>query len=267
MYLLPAIDILDGCAVRLAKGDYAQVTVYNDDPVDQARKFESQGATWIHVVDLDGARTGVPENIAIVERIVRETSLSVEIGGGIRTLETLERLANIGAARMVLGTALVNDPELAHAAIAAVGGDRLTAGIDGGEINRALFETKSRPRFEMERIVFDTMEFHEDGAIAVAVLWRKDIDRVGADMDDLDSIASLTRQIEGVQIGITMTEKADGTVRVSVRTTKEMDASAICKRVGGGGHVRAAGASFTCGMDEAKAEILRVAKEQFHAAD
>lgn len=85
-------------------------------------------------------------------------------------------------------------------------------------------------------------------------------------MDDLDSIASLTRQIEGVQIGITMTEKADGTVRVSVRTTKEMDASAICKRVGGGGHVRAAGASFTCGMDEAKAEMLRVAKEQFHAA-
>ena len=150
-----------------------------------------------------------------------------------------------------------------HAVAAAC----LTAGIDGGEINRALFETKSRPRFEMERIVFDTMEFHEDGAIAVAVLWRKDIDRVGADMDDLDSIASLTRQIEGVQICITITEKADGTVRVSVRTTKEMDASAICKRVGGGGHVRAAGASFTCGMDEAKAEMLRVAKEQFHAAD
>ena len=136
MYLLPAIDILEGRAVRLAKGDYSQVTIYNDDPVDQARKFEAQGATWIHVVDLDGARTGVPENIAIVERIVRETSLSVEIGGGIRTLKTLERLAEIGAARMVLGTALVNDPELARAAVECVGGDRLTAGIDakGGEV-------------------------------------------------------------------------------------------------------------------------------------
>ena len=136
MHLLPAIDILDGRAVRLAKGDYAQVTVYNDNPVDQARKFEAQGATWIHVVDLDGARTGVPENIAIVKRIVRETSLSVEIGGGIRTLKTLERLADIGAARMVLGTALVNDPELARAAVERVGGDRLTAGIDakGGEV-------------------------------------------------------------------------------------------------------------------------------------
>lgn len=149
-----------------------------------------------------------------------------------------------------------------HAVAAAC----LTAGIDGGEINRVLFETKSRPRFEMERIVFDTMEFHENGAIAVAVLWRRDIDHAGADMDDLDSIASLTRQIEGVQIGITLTEKPDGTVRVSVRTTKEMDAAAICKKVGGGGHVRAAGASFTCGMAEAKAAMLKAAEEQFHAA-
>ena len=136
MYLLPAIDILGGKAVRLAKGDYNQVTVYNDDPVAQARAFEEAGATWVHVVDLDGARSGVPENIAIVERIVRETSLSVEIGGGIRSLETLKRLVDAGAARMVLGTALVNDPELARAAVDAVGGDRLTAGIDakGGEV-------------------------------------------------------------------------------------------------------------------------------------
>lgn len=136
MYLLPAIDILGGKAVRLAKGDYNQVTVYNDDPVAQARAFEEAGATWVHVVDLDGARSGVPENIAIVERIVRETSLNVEIGGGIRSLETLKRLADAGAVRMVLGTALVNDPELARAAVDAVSGDRLTAGIDakGGEV-------------------------------------------------------------------------------------------------------------------------------------
>ena len=148
-----------------------------------------------------------------------------------------------------------------HAVAAAC----LTAGIDGGEINRALFETKTMPRFQMERIVFDTMEFYENGAIAVALLWREDIDRTGADMDDLDSIASLTRQIEGVQIGITLTENKDKTVKVSVRTTKEMDAAAICKKCGGGGHIRAAGASFDCGMEEAKAAILNAAKEQYHA--
>ena len=149
-----------------------------------------------------------------------------------------------------------------HAVAAAC----LTAGIDGGEINRVLFETKTWPRFQMDRIVFNTMEFYEDGAIAVAVLWRADIDRSGADMDDLDSIASLTRQIEGVQIGITLTENKDKTVKVSVRTTKEMDAAAICKKVGGGGHVRAAGASFNCGMEEAKAAMMQAALEQYHAA-
>lgn len=149
-----------------------------------------------------------------------------------------------------------------HAVAAAC----LTAGIDGGEINRALFETKTMPRFQMERIIFDTMEFYEEGAIAVALLWRADIDRTGADMDDLDSIASLTRQIEGVQIGITLTENKDGTVKASVRTTKEMDASAICKKCGGGGHIRAGGASFDCGMEEAKAVILAAAQEQYHAA-
>ncbi|MDY3618140.1 DHH family phosphoesterase [Agathobaculum sp.] len=148
-----------------------------------------------------------------------------------------------------------------HAVAAAC----LSAGIDGGEINRALFETKSRPRFDMERIVFDTMEFTEDGAIALAMLWRRDIDNTGADMDDLDSIASLTRQVEGVQIGLTLTENADGTVKASVRTTKEMDASAICKKVGGGGHIRAAGASFDCGMDEARERLLAAAREQYHA--
>lgn len=136
MYLLPAIDILSGKAVRLQKGDYSKVTVYNDDPVAQARAFVEAGAEWVHVVDLDGARSGVPENALIVERIVRETPLKVEIGGGIRSLETLKRLADLGAARMVLGTALVNDPELASAAVDLVGGERLTAGIDAknGEV-------------------------------------------------------------------------------------------------------------------------------------
>ena len=138
MYLLPAIDILGGKAVRLAKGDYNQVTVYNDDPVAQARAFEQAGAQWVHVVDLDGARSGVPENIAIVERIVRETSLSVEIGGGIRSLETLKRLADAGAARMVLGTALVNDPDLATAGIDAKGGEVAVSGwIEGSGVAAA----------------------------------------------------------------------------------------------------------------------------------
>lgn len=138
MYLLPAIDILGGKAVRLAKGDYDVVTVYADDPVEQARRFEAEGATWVHVVDLDGAKSGEPENAAIVERIAQATSLSVEVGGGIRSLATLERLFAAGAARAVLGTSLVNDPDFASAAVGRYG-DALAAGIDakGGEAKLA----------------------------------------------------------------------------------------------------------------------------------
>lgn len=145
----------------------------------------------------------------------------------------------------------------------------LEAGIDGGEINRILFETKSWPRFQMERIVFDTMEFTREGKIALALLWRADIDRVQADMDDLDAIAALTRQIEGVEVGITLTENKDGTVKASVRTTREVDSSAICRKCGGGGHLRAAGASFDAGvsMEQAKEQILKAAQEVYEESD
>ena len=135
MYLLPAIDILDGKAVRLAKGDYDRVTVYNEDPVEQALVFEDAGAEWIHMVDLDGAKTGEPANIRIVERILAKTNLNIEVGGGIRSLDVCARLADAGVARMVLGTALVRDPDFAQAAIEEYG-DMLAAGIDAkdGEV-------------------------------------------------------------------------------------------------------------------------------------
>lgn len=135
MYLLPAIDILDGRAVRLAKGDYNAVTVYNEDPAEQAKIFADAGAEWIHVVDLNGAKSGNPDNLAVIERILAATPLKIEVGGGLRKLETLERLAQAGVSRMVLGTALVRDPEFAQAAIEKYG-DMLTAGIDakGGEV-------------------------------------------------------------------------------------------------------------------------------------
>ncbi len=135
MYLLPAIDILDGRAVRLAKGDYNRVTVYNEDPVDQAKRFEDAGATWVHVVDLNGARSGKQENLALIERIAESTSLKVENGGGVRDMAAVQRLYDAGVSRVVLGSALVVDKEFAEQAIGAFG-DLLCAGIDarGGEV-------------------------------------------------------------------------------------------------------------------------------------
>jgi phosphoribosylformimino-5-aminoimidazole carboxamide ribotide isomerase len=129
MIVFPAIDILGGRAVRLAQGDYERVTVYNEDPLAQALAFAEQGAEWVHVVDLDGARDGVPANIAVIERIAHESGLRVEVGGGIRTLDTLTRLVGAGAERCVLGTKLVTDPEFVREAVAAFG-ERVVAGVD-----------------------------------------------------------------------------------------------------------------------------------------
>lgn len=135
MHLLPAIDILGGRAVRLSKGDYDKVTVYNEDPVAQAQIFEEAGAIWLHVVDLDGAKSGSPENNDIIERIMARTLLKVEVGGGIRSLETIQRLYDAGVSRVVLGTSLVADPVFTDKAIAQHK-DLLVAGIDakGGEV-------------------------------------------------------------------------------------------------------------------------------------
>ncbi|MDZ4168523.1 MAG: 1-(5-phosphoribosyl)-5-[(5-phosphoribosylamino)methylideneamino]imidazole-4-carboxamide isomerase [Coriobacteriia bacterium] len=129
MIVLPAIDLLGGRAVRLAQGDYERVTVYNEDPVAQAREFAEAGAEWIHVVDLDGARDGVPGNTEVIERIVAEVGIPVQTGGGIRTLETMVRLVGAGASRLVLGTKLATDPAFVREAVARFG-DRVAAGID-----------------------------------------------------------------------------------------------------------------------------------------
>ena len=147
MIVLPAIDILGGRAVRLAQGDYDRVTVYNEDPVAQAAEFAALGADWIHVVDLDGARDGVPANIGVIERIVRDAGVRVEVGGGIRGLETLERLVTAGAERCVIGTKLVTDRSFVRDAV-AVFGEAVVAGVDSrdGEVQIAGWREGARVR-------------------------------------------------------------------------------------------------------------------------
>jgi phosphoribosylformimino-5-aminoimidazole carboxamide ribotide isomerase len=102
--LIPAIDLRNGQVVRLRRGDYNQQTTYEVDPVDIAKKFEDAGCTWLHIVDLDGAKEGRPVNLGIVEKIARATRLQIEVGGGIRTEESMEYVLAIGAQRLILGT-------------------------------------------------------------------------------------------------------------------------------------------------------------------
>ena len=109
MLILPAIDLYDGKTVRLYKGDYARMTVYSDDPLAVARDFRAAGAEYIHMVDLAGARDGGTPNFDTVAAVARETSLKVEIGGGIRSEEAIRTYLDAGAARVILGTAAITD--------------------------------------------------------------------------------------------------------------------------------------------------------------
>jgi len=112
MDLYPAIDLLDGRAVRLYQGDYARETVYNDDPVAQAMEFAAAGARWIHVVDLDAARTGAPRNRDVIAAICDAVDVPIQTGGGVRSEAAADALFELGVTRVVLGTAALEDPEL-----------------------------------------------------------------------------------------------------------------------------------------------------------
>ena len=109
MIILPAVDLYGGKAVRLYKGNYSEMTVYSDDPAAVARDFETAGADYIHMVDLEGARDGTTPNFSTVAAVVRSTGLKVEVGGGIRTEETVARYLDAGVARVILGTAAITD--------------------------------------------------------------------------------------------------------------------------------------------------------------
>ena len=129
MIIFPAIDLVGGKAVRLLRGDYAQSTVYDDDPLNTARAFESAGAEYVHVVDLEGARDGGTPNYDTIMRIVKQTSLKVEVGGGIRSMDVVEKYLSSGVSRVILGTAAITNERFAADAIDAWG-DRIALGAD-----------------------------------------------------------------------------------------------------------------------------------------
>ena len=129
MLIFPAIDLYEGRAVRLYKGDYAQMTVYSNDPVSVARDFKAQGAAQMHTVDLEGARDGGTPNLGVIERIVRETGLFVECGGGLRDMAAIDRAFSAGVGRVILGTAAVSDPALLEEAVGKYG-EKIAVGAD-----------------------------------------------------------------------------------------------------------------------------------------
>ena len=150
MKIFPAIDLYGGKAVRLYKGDYEQMTVYSDDPVSVALDFKAQGAEWIHLVDLEGARDGDTPNLETVRRIVKESGLKAEVGGGIRSLAVIEKYMEAGVQRVILGTAAVTDPAFLSAAVEKYG-EKIAVGVDikdGCVAIKGWKETSSLEAFE-----------------------------------------------------------------------------------------------------------------------
>ena len=129
MILLPAIDLYEKKVVRLTRGDYAQMTVYHDDPVAQAGLFQQAGAQWLHTVDLEGAKDGSTPNYSVIEAICKETSLKVEIGGGIRSLDTIQKYLDAGVERVILGTKAVTDPAFLEESLGKFG-SHIAVGVD-----------------------------------------------------------------------------------------------------------------------------------------
>lgn len=129
MKLFPAIDLYDGKAVRLYKGDYNQMTVYSENPIEIAYDFEKKGAKFVHIVDLEGARDGTTPNLNIVKEIANNTSLFTEIGGGIRSMETIRTYLCNGVDRVILGTAAVKDEAFLKQAVAEYG-EKIAVGVD-----------------------------------------------------------------------------------------------------------------------------------------
>ena len=129
MLIFPAIDLYGGQAVRLYKGDYDQMTIYDPEPLNTVEKFEAAGATHLHLVDLEGAKTGQTTNLPTIEKITARTGLFVEVGGGIRSMDTVRRYLDAGASRVILGTAAVTDPDFTARAVAEYG-DKIAVGAD-----------------------------------------------------------------------------------------------------------------------------------------
>jgi len=129
MELFPAIDLIGGCAVRLVKGDYAQKTVYSDDPAEVARSFAAAGAKYLHVVDLEGAKDGGTPNLETIKNIVENGGLLVEVGGGIRSEEVIKKYLDAGVFRVILGTAAVQNPAFLEEMVQKYG-EKIAVGVD-----------------------------------------------------------------------------------------------------------------------------------------
>jgi phosphoribosylformimino-5-aminoimidazole carboxamide ribotide isomerase len=191
MILLPAVDILEGKAVRLTRGEFDQRTVYDADPLDAARRWVEQGARSLHVVDLDGARSGAPVNLEHVRRITAESVVPIQVGGGLRTIETVREAIAAGAARVLIGTAAYRDVDFLDQAIAEFD-DRVVVSIDARDGHLAGAGWIQQTEIPIEAVI------EQLGARGVRRFVYSSIDRDGMlEGPDLDGARRVAEAVRG----------------------------------------------------------------------
>lgn len=173
MLIFPAIDIMEGQAVRLLRGDYEKKTVFHNDPVQVALRFQAQGASYLHVVDLEGAKNGGTPNLHVIRSIVSGTDFFTQVGGGIRSMETVKAYLDSGVSRVILGTAAVTDQEFLRRAVGEYG-EKIAVGVDLREGYVAIKGWTEKSRFTCDTF-FENMQ-----ALGVQTVICTDISKDGA---------------------------------------------------------------------------------------
>ena len=203
MYIIPAIDLINGKCVRLLKGEEGTETVFSSNPVAVAKKWESCGAQWIHIVDLDGAFEGKPKNFKIIENIVNTVSCSVQVGGGIRDFNTIKNYLEAGVKRLILGTSVFKDPEFFLDASSKYS-EYIAVGLDTRDGKIAIKGWKETVDVDSGKLLND---FHEQGIkLLVHTDINKDGTMEGIDLRSVRSFVSITPIPFIVSGGISTTE-------------------------------------------------------------
>ena len=209
--VFPAIDLIDGKCVRLLQGEYSNEIQYNDDPISQALSFQEEGASWIHVVDLDAARTGIANNTQIIEGIVSRLEIPIQVGGGIRSLDAARSVFDSGVTRVVIGTAAIDSPSLVEE-VTSIG--RVAVGIDLRNKNVAIHGWKTATDLPYTHLFERFEEIGIDAYIVTHI--ERDGTLEGPDIDAYKELVSSTTKDVIASGGVGSTDDLRDLSRLSV---------------------------------------------------
>ena len=209
--VFPAIDLIDGKCVRLLQGEYSNETQYNDDPISQALSFQDEGASWIHVVDLDAARTGIANNTSVIENIVSRLEIPIQVGGGIRSLEAARSVFDSGVTRVVIGTAAIDTPSLLEE-VTTIG--RVAVGIDLRNKKVAIHGWKTETDLSYTDLFERFQEIGVDAYIVTHI--ERDGTLEGPDIDAYKELVSSTTKDVIASGGVGSTDDLRDLSRLSV---------------------------------------------------